>query len=107
VKKMSRKQNSPGHFEFPISAHLPPYGTSLYLATFSPNIKTTGPTFWPPWWPTDKLFNFLHYNEALNKFINFPPRLRLTYRAYQPQTSKQSQYVWLVLRRPKCLRTRR
>jgi hypothetical protein len=38
-----------GHFEFLISADLLPYGMSLHLAIFLPNIKTIGSTLRPLW----------------------------------------------------------
>jgi hypothetical protein len=36
---MSKKKPLGGHFEFPISADLLPYGMSLHLAIFLPNMK--------------------------------------------------------------------
>ena len=36
-----------GHFDFPIPTDPFPYGMSLYLAIFLPNMKAMGPTLWP------------------------------------------------------------
>jgi hypothetical protein len=56
-KKLAEKTLG-GHFEFPISADLLPYGMSLHLAILSPNMKTIGPTLWSPWWSTGKIVIF-------------------------------------------------
>ena len=59
-----------GHFEFPISADLLPYGMFLHLAIFLPNMKTIGPTLWPLWWYRQNGHFFIK-NEPLVAILNF------------------------------------
>ena len=51
------KQPTGGHFEFPILVEIHPYGMSLYLAIWSPNIKTSL-ILWSMLWSTGKIVIF-------------------------------------------------
>ena len=109
IDKWAVKKPRGGHFEFQISADLLPCDMSLYLAIFSPYIKTTGPTLWPTWWSTGKIVIFFIEKEAILNFQFSPnsfPAILSPIPTPMPNIKIICQHLQLVEREQKGIRTR-